>query len=899
MKKTKQRSLIAILWALSTTVAFGQFDPGNYHAFARLDYYSDEAYGEMVVHIPGELAGRDVRIDLAFAHEFLVRQVPVRAGGISSIPFSLESFRQGDNEVTVSFYEDLKWVDSRKVKVVVQEARYNQVQVDRAGGGLLIYGMPFLPFGFYTYWPLEPSMLEQEAANGFNLVSPYWKIDKRGRKERMEFMDRCAELGMMVNFNLCSVAGGGGVSSARMTGMDEEEKMELLAEEINYFMDHPALLSWYIADEPWGQGVDPGFLEGVYMKIKEIDPWHPVTMVFMEPGKASKYKNATDIIMADPYPIPAGKVTDVVPVISVLADEFRYEKPVWAVPQAFGGNEWWTREPTAAELSAMTWLTLAEGATGIQYFIRNGPNGFPKSPATWGSAAKASLEVAELSAVFLFGIMESTGTDSPEVYTRAMMYRGELFILAVNGSADPVNPVIGSPELEHGMLVDVMFEGRQLKIEGDRFSDMIDGYGHRIYRVKIKEDIRQANFLNLLKDPGFEEDISPSIPSACYAKPGTDRGSTFFADTRVFLNGDRSLRLNTATEDEGVKLSFYNVMLEPGMTYTLGISAVTGPAPNNFKKKKKFLGPYYWESTAGEIEFELAAGNISSGNFIAGRSWVRHHISIDLSDSKRPVKVSPELELVSRGTAWFDEMRLVPDIWINTVVDSAEGNLLAELYSPLEDVDLYYQFFDITEPPAAPPTQEKYNGDPVLISGVGVLQVVAERDGKTAGRRNITLSAHEGLGKNVGYNTLFSPAYPGDNDMALVDGRTASTWYKNEYWQGFLGSDVEVVVDLGKVLNIKEIAMNFLNQPDVWIFLPRQVRITVSQDGYRWTDFDSKAVLTDDDAEQPSKYPVSLRNDGIDARYIKVVAESIKTCPQGHKGEGEKAWLFTDEIIIK
>jgi hypothetical protein len=34
------------------------------------------------------------------------------------------------------------------------------------------------------------------------------------------------------------------------------------------------------------------------------------------------------------------------------------------------------------------------------------------------------------------------------------------------------------------------------------------------------------------------------------------------------------------------------------------------------------------------------------------------------------------------------------------------------------------------------------------------------------------------------------------------------------------------------------------------------------------------------------------------ARYVKVRATNMGICPAWHKGAGERAWLFVDEIII-
>ena len=109
---------------------------------------------------------------------------------------------------------------------------------------------------------------------------------------------------MKVNYNLLSVSGGGGVGS-KIEGLSDNEKKERLITEIKTFRDHPALLGWYIADEPNGKSVTPDKLEEIYKTVKENDPWHPVSIVFMAPYlTAKKYSDALDIVMADPYPIP-------------------------------------------------------------------------------------------------------------------------------------------------------------------------------------------------------------------------------------------------------------------------------------------------------------------------------------------------------------------------------------------------------------------------------------------------------------------------------------------------------------------------------------------------------------------------------------------------------------------
>ncbi len=90
-------------------------------------------------------------------------------------------------------------------------------------------------------------------------------------------MNRCADLGIRVNYNLCSIAGGGG-SEAPAQKDFPVRKTEMLRREVEMFRDHPALLAWYIADEPDAQDLPADSLRAVYRLIKELDPYHPVSL---------------------------------------------------------------------------------------------------------------------------------------------------------------------------------------------------------------------------------------------------------------------------------------------------------------------------------------------------------------------------------------------------------------------------------------------------------------------------------------------------------------------------------------------------------------------------------------------------------------------------------------------
>jgi hypothetical protein len=149
------------------------------------------------------------------------------------------------------------------------------------------------------------------------------------------------------------------------------------------------------------------------------------------------------------------------------------------------------------------------------------------------------------------------------------------------------------------------------------------------------------------------------------------------------------------------------------------------------------------------------------------------------------------------------------------------------------------------------------------------------------------------------YSTPFNERYTGSGAMALTDGKTGTTNYQNGEWQGFEGNDLDAVIDLTKPTIINNLSIGFLNDPDKWIFLPREVIFSVSDDG---NNFKRVAdILNDISINNTNEMIKRFSSDvnGVSARYLKVSAINIGVCPPWHKGAGEKAWIFADEIDIK
>jgi len=644
-----------LLCSLSETFC-QKIDTGSVKMNTRLSFYSTERNGEMLMHLPQPLVNRTLQVSLKAGGDELATWKGVPGKRISIIPFTI-SLNPGFYNVTAEIVASGGSLYSASCELIILQHKANEVKTDRLTGGLIVNNRDFFPFGFYCYSPVQQPLAEEEVVKGFNMMSPYQKILPENFGERKAYMDRCAELGMKVHYNLLSVSGGGGVSS-QIEGISDQEKKERLLNEIRTFMDHPALLAWYISDEPNGFNIPPSTLEEIYRTIKEADPWHPVSIVFMAPfSSARKYADCMDIVMADPYPVPNGSVNQAGEVARQLRNSFEGRKPVWIVPQAFGGGEWWQREPTIQEMRTMTFQSIVNGARGIQYFIRHGLNSFPKSTAAWNECGRMAMEIAEMTPWLLsdekpFPVSSSTG----DVIVTSTLHEGRLMVIAVNKAGAPRKVDIGIYGKTTGQAR-VLFENRLIRLNGNTISDYLSSFGSQVYLVSVNpaKEVFKPYRDNLILDPGFEDISSPGVPSSCYSWNEGDRGSTCFLDTREHIEGTHALRMITPRQNGGTRLRFFPVRIEKGKTYILSVWAKTDSDMNPDKK-----GPV----------FEIGLGDYGKKSFIPGNDWNQFVTSVTIpGDSIASPRVNPVLRMPGKGVAWFDMIQVFEAVEIGSSIN--------------------------------------------------------------------------------------------------------------------------------------------------------------------------------------------------------------------------------------
>ena len=95
---------------------------------------------------------------------------------------------------------------------------------------------------------------------------------------------------------------------------------------------------------------------------------------------------------------------------------------------------------------------------------------------------------------------------------------------------------------------------------------------------------------------------------------------------------------------------------------------------------------------------------------------------------------------------------------------------------------------------------------------------------------------HLGLMKTVKYTSPYAPQYTAGGDSALVDGLRGGWTYGDKRWQGFLNTDMDITVDLGEMKEISSIAAEFMQLSGPYVWLPREVIISISEDGNTFTE---------------------------------------------------------------
>ncbi|MBT3381839.1 MAG: hypothetical protein HN742_08900 [Lentisphaerae bacterium] len=265
-------------------------------------------------------------------------------------------------------------------------------------------------------------------------------------------------------------------------------------------MTYPALLSWYIMDEPAPQDIGVQEIENAAQVIERIDPFHPSmvafsTMVAGVSQNARDYIERVDIVGCDPYPLlrrkPFGTVDEWVRNCRKMGGK---DKPVWAIIEAFdadydsGGIKRGrvaqcgpVVKPTYDQMKCQVFLSLSAGADGIVFYWMSRPRYDMKkdAPVVWESICRL---VKELRAIEPFMV-------TPRSHTRLPGNVPEPFRIWArsNGKGETAITLINPLETHQNLRVKMDLSGRRLLDEGEMMpvNDGLYEADFRPYETKV------------------------------------------------------------------------------------------------------------------------------------------------------------------------------------------------------------------------------------------------------------------------------------------------------------------------------------------------------------------------------------------------------------------------------
>jgi hypothetical protein len=274
------------------------------------------------------------------------------------------------------------------------------------------------------------------------------------------------------------------------------ESPDTIRRDMDTRKNHPAVIGWYVVDEPEGIGmatVKPVVDE--YHTIKEYDTEHPCAIVIMTPPAAKEYRSATDIMWADPYPVPTQQVSYVGEVVSGTIRNIEKDKPMWDIPQAFDWNAFngkfdGVHRPNPVEVRCLTYMPIVNGAKGLIYWAHTAGSYYIQDyPEFWTAVKGIAGELRTLSPVLttptVAGKLSVTAKNNP-IQTMLKKVNGEWYAFAVNSKAEPCEAAFKLTGLASGDKLDVMFENRSLTIEKGGWNDSFKPLDVHIYRVSAR-----------------------------------------------------------------------------------------------------------------------------------------------------------------------------------------------------------------------------------------------------------------------------------------------------------------------------------------------------------------------------------------------------------------------------
>ncbi|WP_299442740.1 family 20 glycosylhydrolase [uncultured Aquimarina sp.] len=160
------------------------------------------------------------------------------------------------------------------------------------------------------------------------------------------------------------------------------------------------------------------------------------------------------------------------------------------------------------------------------------------------------------------------------------------------------------------------------------------------------------------------------------------------------------------------------------------------------------------------------------------------------------------------------------------------------------------------------------------------------------------LDYHKAVGAEITLNVAPHKAYSAGGKEALINSVNGSnTRFGDKEWLGFWGDDLEIMIDLGKEIEIYKVSTRFFEANGQWIYRPEGVKISLLNEHMENQLEVGLEQLFQKDTKLTTQ--VIQNYGGEKARYVKLEIKKYGLIPDGQQGSGNQAWTFIDEIVVE
>lgn len=227
--------------------------------------------------------------------------------------------------------------------------------------------------------------------------------------------------------------------------------------------------------------------------------------------------------------------------------------------------------------------------------------------------------------------------------------------------------------------------------------------------------------------------------------------------------------------------------------------------------------------------------------------------------------------------------------------DLFRDSLAVELKMNFNAVNIYYTL-DGSEPDS---TASLYT-QPIILEQTTVLKAISQKEG---------WQASEVISKQFA-SVKYAPTkvtlkkqpherYKADGSQSLIDLQKGSTTFTDGLWLGYEKNHLTATLDLGKPEIISAITVGALEAPGSYIFYPKGMKVSVSNNGKKFQEVIAKKypIATENKPTEVANFTETFKEQT--ARYIRVTVESNLVNPAWHPAPGAPCWLFIDEISVE